>query len=636
MDNDKTITATFTLNEAIDGVVVGATWVAGHSDSALSFNGASYVNLGSSNTLGLSGDLTISFWVKTTSASTQYIYSGHSTGPSYLGWGVRMVNGRVGFYGDIGGWKYETSSVNDGNWHFVSIVKSGTTVTFYKDGAADGTATGISITSPVTSINRYIGKSLENVQYFNGALDEFQIFTGALTLQQVSSLYTSGSDEVRSGLIGEWLFNEGTGTTAYDTHSDSDFVNDGVVVGATWVAGHSDSALSFNGASYVNLGSSNTLGLSGDLTISFWVKTTSASTQYIYSGHSTGPSYLGWGVRMVNGRVGFYGDIGGWKYETSSVNDGNWHFVSIVKSGTTVTFYKDGAADGTATGISITSPVTSINRYIGKSLENVQYFNGALDEFQIFTGALTLQQVSSLYTSGSDEVRSGLIGEWLFNEGTGTTAYDTHSDSDFVNDGVVVGATWVAGHSDSALSFNGASYVNLGSSNTLGLSGDLTISFWVKTTSASTQYIYSGHSTGPSYLGWGVRMVNGRVGFYGDIGGWKYETSSVNDGNWHFVSIVKSGTTVTFYKDGAADGTATGISITSPVTSINRYIGKSLENVQYFNGALDEFQIFTGALTLQQVSSLYTSGSDEVRSGLIGEWLFNEGTGTTAYDTHNN
>jgi len=82
-------------------------------------------------------------------------------------------------------------------------------------------------------------------------------------------------------IIGEWLFDEGSGTTARDTSGNG---NDGTISGATWTSGINGNALSFNGAAQVSLGSSAALN-PANFTITAWVKPgdISGSYNYIYS-----------------------------------------------------------------------------------------------------------------------------------------------------------------------------------------------------------------------------------------------------------------------------------------------------------------------------------------------------------------
>ena len=66
------------------------------------------------------------------------------------------------------------------------------------------------------------------------SLDEPRIWKRALTATEVSDLYYNGltrGSAMSTGLVGEWLFNEGSGTTALDTSGSG---NNGTITGATY------------------------------------------------------------------------------------------------------------------------------------------------------------------------------------------------------------------------------------------------------------------------------------------------------------------------------------------------------------------------------------------------------------------
>ena len=85
------------------------------------------------------------------------------------------------------------------------------------------------------------------------------------------TMYEIGSDTSLSpflhGLVGAWKFNEGGGTTAYDSSGND---NDGTIYGASWVDGKVGKALSFDGDNdYVEIPSVNPQKA---ITVCAWIK----------------------------------------------------------------------------------------------------------------------------------------------------------------------------------------------------------------------------------------------------------------------------------------------------------------------------------------------------------------------------
>ena len=113
----------------------------------------------------------------------------------------------------------------------------------------------------------YIGTAGQSVNNdFTGNVDDLRVYTRALTATQVTALYNEGEvvqkEAPRAGLMGEWLFNEGTSTIAHDTSGNG---NNGTLSGSTfpvWTNGKHGKALSFNGTSWYVTGQEQTFRIS--------------------------------------------------------------------------------------------------------------------------------------------------------------------------------------------------------------------------------------------------------------------------------------------------------------------------------------------------------------------------------------
>ncbi|MCW1912560.1 M60 family metallopeptidase [Luteolibacter sp. GHJ8] len=210
---------------------------------------------------------------------------------------------------------------------------------------------------------------------------------------QPSSLY--------SGLKSWWRLNESSGTSAADS---SGYQRTGTVSGGTWTTGKDANGLLLDGTDdTVLVGNSAALTGTTDFTLGAWVKVNSGSPlgTVIQQREPGGSGYIGEYMLNVNanGTVNFfvYGS-GGYQFDltsTTAVNDGQWHYLSGVRSGTTGYLYIDGVQAATATGT-----VQSLNALavsIGYDYRDTnKHFTGTIDDVRIYSRALSGTEVMSI------------------------------------------------------------------------------------------------------------------------------------------------------------------------------------------------------------------------------------------------
>jgi prepilin-type N-terminal cleavage/methylation domain-containing protein len=235
----------------------------------------------------------------------------------------------------------------------------------------------------------------------SGARDRASI---AKTLLYSSEVYHAlGAD-----IVGNWNFDEGTGTTANDS---SGYYNTGTLVnGPVWTTetpqkaagqGTGKYALSFDGVDdYV--GTAKSLPLNpGSFTISHWIKTTASAGQVYTVANASGGNGYRFGIG--SGHIQFLiGDNSSSKESgcgTKSVNDNNWHFiVGVYDRGNAFKCYVDGVLDGSV----------AIGTYPGMSSSAPSFgkppccvpFTGLMDEVRIYNTVLTATKIQQLYAEG--------------------------------------------------------------------------------------------------------------------------------------------------------------------------------------------------------------------------------------------
>jgi hypothetical protein len=159
---------------------------------SMTFDGSSYVDTGTSlgNALGSSvADMTVSLWYKNTIAANQGLFSiisSNSAGTT-APFSIQGSNG-TSIYVYVGSSYKQYTVTHDTNWHHLSIVKNGTSLTTYIDGnSVTPTATSGSVPAIIDTTNKitFIGLYFSTAYTYNGQIDEVAIFDTALNAGQI-------------------------------------------------------------------------------------------------------------------------------------------------------------------------------------------------------------------------------------------------------------------------------------------------------------------------------------------------------------------------------------------------------------------------------------------------------------------
>jgi prepilin-type N-terminal cleavage/methylation domain-containing protein len=244
----------------------------------------------------------------------------------------------------------------------------------------------------------------------SSARDRAQI---AKTLLYSSEVYHSlGAD-----IVGNWNFDEGTGTTAIDS---SGYNNTGTLVnGPTWTTdtpqkaagqGAGKYALSFDGVDdWVDCGNSASLNVYDFLTAEAWVYQTSlpSGQNGIVEKSLTG-GYTGWSL-FQNGNGTYQAYAAKTDGTLVSVNvpaaANQWVHLVFVKDSGKIYLYKNGALGSSAdfsTDIKSNTQSVKMGRYAYFGYSGCM-FNGLIDGVRIYNRALTASEIQRLYASGLEE-----------------------------------------------------------------------------------------------------------------------------------------------------------------------------------------------------------------------------------------
>lgn len=214
---------------------------------------------------------------------------------------------------------------------------------------------------------------------------------------------------LEDGLVAYYPFN----TNALDESGNG---NHGTVHGATLIQdrlGNRNSAYQFND-NYIEIPHNNSFNVTrSGFSLALWFRPESIQKTSIYTLVDKTHGITGinsWVIHCINDRrygatplFGFaVGDGANWStsYDTSCINDNQWHFIVSVSDGSVIKFYVDGSLKQTTTLLG--TPLSNQNSiFIGKSGYSNRTFAGSIDDIRIYNRSLGDSEIQQLYTGKS-------------------------------------------------------------------------------------------------------------------------------------------------------------------------------------------------------------------------------------------
>ncbi|MFH2021653.1 MAG: LamG-like jellyroll fold domain-containing protein, partial [archaeon] len=181
----------------------------------------------------------------------------------------------------------------------------------------------------------------------------------------------------------------------------SEWANAYVISSSKWnrTGGKVGGGYYFEKNDYIAVAHDESLNLSNDLTIEFWVKPKQASLSgFVVSkmdtGNDDGYSIMLWGGK-INAMLN-----GDWdKVADTALNGNQWYHVAWTKAGTASKIYLNGNLDGTWADAPNTVLPNTEALDIGRHPTGY-YFNGSIDEVKIYNISLSQEQIIADYQAG--------------------------------------------------------------------------------------------------------------------------------------------------------------------------------------------------------------------------------------------
>lgn len=372
----------------------------------------SKISLGTSNTLNITGNMTINAWIKPSALNAYQIifYRGSSAG-----YQLEINNANNTFFFSARGGNTATAPTNSltaGVWQMVTMSKSGTNVSLYVNGKFLNTTASITVSSD-SGQAAIIGQNGSNGDKYNGDMDDLAVFDTALSADQIKELY-------EGRYLGELRPNQ-FGTTVGLWHlngNSTDFSgnnNHGTDTAITYsqANGKFGQGASFNGSSSritkaTNLGITSTT----PVTMSMWVNlnaeigsgiwcfaelmnaAASGTSQKIYYEYNSGTR------RLTFSRQGSAAVTASY---TIALGTTNWYHLAYVWTGGVFTGYLNGnpVATGNENGsATFTGYSAQFNLGVLNTVDNTWFANTKIDEVMVSSTALTANQIRQIYALG--------------------------------------------------------------------------------------------------------------------------------------------------------------------------------------------------------------------------------------------
>lgn len=580
------------------------------------FNGSTdKLSVPASSTLAFgAGDFTIEAWFYLTGTQTQtygHAIAGTYDGATNGGWGIvvnRSTDTRALAFVHANAWQlsyYPSSYLNINQWYHVAVVRSGTTMTMYLNGASVASATYS--TTDAVSATCYVGSQGASSCYFPGYLSNVRmvkgtaVYTGAftpsttpLTAVANTQLLTCQSNRFVDKSTNAAVVTA-TGTTvstAIPFAASSSYAT----YGSAYFDGTGDWLL--------NSVTSSNLVLTGDFTVEAWINPANVSgTKGIMGIFGTGG---GWYLGLNGATIRFSTGLAGGDFDSGTVAANVWSHIAVTRSGNSLRVFLNGTQVNTTTDVSAQNFTISNPLYIGQINTAGWTYTGYIADARVIKG-------SALYTANftpptvpltavantqllTCQYNGGANNYGIVDHGIGTSA--------ITRTGVPTQGSF-SPYSQTGWSnyFNGSTdYFTTPSNAALSFgTGDFTVECWLYVMGAGdNQFQFPVQTRDGTNVGFYLQYnrTNTNITFATDSGTPLTVSSangSISDFTWYHVAATRSGTSVKLFLNGtqvATQTSADNITSSGPMYVSRRWVTDGA--LHYFNGYISNLRIVKG------------------------------------------
>ena len=610
-----------------------------------------------------SGDFTVEFWLNAPSWSSGTAgVIGKKLSDSTSGWQIyrdsnqpTKLNGRLGSTNNF----FTTSSVTAGQWEHWALVRTGSTVYWFKNGVLDATGTNsVNISDATASLNiafadtwsAYGNFYLSNVRVVKGTA----VYTGAFTpsttpLQPVTgtSLLTCQSPNFVDNSANNFTITR---------NGDTSVQKFGPFAGTTLPAPYYGAYFDGNG-DYLTVASNAAFGFgTGDFTIECWIYPTNAGAalQQIYDNRTaTADTKVNFGVR-TNTITYCVGSAILLTSAASSIVNNAWQHVAIVKSSGTTKIYINGTQSGPSytDNYNFTSPAECVIATPGDSRGSATYsFTGYISNMRVTKGQAVYTANFTPSTSPLTTTSQGAISS---NVSLLTCQSNTFIDNSTNNFTITVAGnskpttfnpftvtysikqSYTPGVYGGSMYFDGTGDYLTVPASTLNQLGDsrYTMEFWMYPTLVNGAERNLINKNGATTYGYTFRMTTAnKMGYFTDgTGNSILSTTTLSPNTWYHVAATFDGTTTRLFINGVQEASTTSWSSVTNDTGV-LYIGaRQYDASMNYAGYITDARIVKG-------SALYTSNfvpENRPLTSVRNSTLLLNGTSGGIYDSSTN
>jgi hypothetical protein len=559
-------------------------------------------------------DFTIEAWVFPTSLTNWsynnagYLHStmigNHSATTTSDCWSFGPVSdGRVGFYYYSGGQQavYSTATVTANQWSHVAMTKTSSGITIFVNGVGN-TVTAVTGTPATDNYGMVIGKS--NGTALNGYVSNTRIVKGTAVYSGTS--YTVPTTPLTAITNTQFLscqsnrFVDNSSNAAVITANGTPTVqrfspfapltvyNPATYGGSGYFDGSGDYLTTADNSAF-DFGS-------GNFTVECWIyPTVTGSNGGIVNKRAANSSYPPFLLQFNTSTVLFGVSTSGssWAVFTASaaVSLNAWHHIALVRNGTAVTGYVDGAVSitGTATG-AVTTNSSGIAIGQDQSNSGGNAFTGNIADMRLTKG-------TALYTAAFTPPTAPLTAitntSFLLNY-TNPAILDNSMLNDLETVGNAAVSTSVVKYGTASMYFDGTGdYLTAPASPTFLFSGNFTIECWFYKNGTGTFGGLFGNYTTNAASNWTVQLGSSNVitWYYDSASSSISSSTAFSVTTWNHVACVRSGSTLTLYLNGVSVGTATSSAV---LGSASKPFLVGIANGDAINGYIDDLRVTNG------------------------------------------